>query len=53
MSALLAHIKIVEGHEKHFEELSRELIKNLTKWKIVLFVMSIIEEEKKTPIILF
>ena len=25
MSALLAHIKIVEGHEKHFEELSREL----------------------------
>ena len=25
MSALLAHIKIVEGYEKHFEELSREL----------------------------
>ena len=25
MSALLAHTKIVEGHEKHFEELSREL----------------------------
>ena len=25
MSTLLAHIKIVEGHQKHFEELSREL----------------------------
>ena len=25
MSTLLAHIKIVEGHQQHFEELSREL----------------------------
>ena len=53
MSALLAHIKIVEGHQQHFEELSRELYQKSVKRRTVLFVMNIIEEEKKIHTILF